>query len=309
MNAKTTRSRRRFLRCSLAAGAAIGTGGLLGSFQHRLQAAAPDKRRSATPNADRLGWQLACQLYTFRRYSFYEALEYIDQLGFRVVEPCFFLRLAKDDPKWKTNHTLPPEKRAELKQRLAARGIRMVNFYTDLGTDEAECRKRFEFAKQMGVENLVAEPPAEAFPMLDELCQQYGLNLAVHNHPKRPNSKFWHPDNVLAVCEGRSARIGACCDTGHWVRSGLDPVQCLKKMAGRIITMHLKDVIEWGNPEARDVPLGTGKANYAAVLAELKRQGFRGVMSIEYEHDSPQLVDDVAACLRFVEQVAGKLLS
>ena len=158
----------------------------------------------------------------------------------------------------------------------------------------------------MQVETIVAEPPAEAFPAIDKLCEEFQINLAVHNHPKSPQSKYWQPEHVLKVCEGRSRRIGGCCDTGHWVRSGLDPVECLKKMAGRIISMHLKDVIEWGNPGARDVPLGQGKANYAAVLQELRRQTFKGVMTIEYEHESPQLMDDVAQCVAFVEKtVAG----
>ncbi len=306
----TYENRRRFLKHSVTAVAgALGSGAILGSLRIAPQALAGADAAGATPSAEKLGWKLACQLYTFRRFPFYEALEYIDQLGFRYVEPCFFLRLGGKEPKWKTNHMLPAEKREELRRHLARCGIRMINFYTDLGTNEAECRKRFQFAKEMGVENLISEPPAEAFPMLDRLCEEYGLNLAIHNHPKSPKSKYWHPDRVLAVCEGRSRRIGACCDTGHWVRSGLDPVDCLKQMAGRIISMHLKDVIEWGNPKARDVPLGTGKANYGAVLAELHRQGFRGVMSIEYEHDSPQLVDDVAACLRFVEKTAAKLLA
>ena len=71
--------------------------------------------------------------------------------------------------------------------------------------------------------------------------------------------------------------------------------------------MHLKDVGEWGKPAARDVPLGTGLADYAAVLAELKRQGFRGVMSLEYEHDSPQLMEEAAACLAFVKKTAEAL--
>ena len=109
------------------------------------------------------------------------------------------------------------------------------------------------------------------------------------------------------MCKGRGKRIGACCDTGHWVRSALNPVECLKKMEGRIICLHLKDVPEWGNPKARDVPLGEGKADYAAVLAEVKRQGFKGVMTIEYEHQSPQLMDEVAQCIQFVEKTAATL--
>ena len=67
------------------------------------------------------------------------------------------------------------------------------------------------------------------------------------------------------------------------------------------------DVIEVGKPDARDVPLGAGKANYRDVLKEVYAQKFRGVMTIEYEHLSDQLVEDVAKCLKFVEDFAASI--
>ena len=202
---------------------------------------------------------------------------------------------------------LAPEIRRELKKRLDGYGIKMVNYYAPIDSNTEVFRKIFDYAKEMGVRTLVAEPPAEVFDKLEDLCDEYKINLAIHNHPESPNSKYWRPENVLKVCEGRGKRIGACADTGHWVRSGLDPVECLKKLKGRIIAMHLKDVAESGRPEARDVPLGTGKAKYADVLEELYAQRFRGVMSIEYEHLSDQLVTDVAKCVKFVEDFANSL--
>jgi sugar phosphate isomerase/epimerase len=294
--------RRSFLKAGAATAAGVSLTGLAG---RRLLAAQTVK--TATPNAEKLGWLLCVQLYTFRRFPFYEALDKIASLGVRCVEPCFFLGLDKARPDLKTSEQLSAPLRKELKQRLAERGIRMINYYAQVGSDEPAARKAFEFAKEMDAQTIVAEPPAEAFDMVEKLCDEYEINLAVHNHPQSPASKYWRPENVLAVCQGRSKRIGGCCDTGHWVRSGLKPIECLQKMEGRIISMHLKDVGEWGKPEARDVPLGTGLADYAAVLAELKRQGFRGVLAIEYEHDSPELMSDVAECIRFVEKTAPSL--
>jgi sugar phosphate isomerase/epimerase len=263
--------------------------------------------RLSTRRANRLGWRIACQLYTFRDRSFYEALDVIAGLGIRNVEPCFFLRLDKERPDLLTSEALSPSHRRELKARLADRGVKMVNYYAPVDGNTENFRKIFDFAKEMGVETLVAEPPAEVFDKLDQLCDEYKINLAIHNHPKSPDSKYWQPENVLKVCEGRGKRIGSCSDTGHWVRSGLNPVECLKKAGKRIITLHLKDVAESGKPEARDVPLGTGKADYTAVLKEVYSQKFRGVMTIEYEHLSPQLVQDVAQCAKFVEDFAASL--
>jgi sugar phosphate isomerase/epimerase len=287
--------------------ARIGAWAVSAALGMRAEAAEKQRAQSGAPNAEKMGWRLACQLYTFRNRSFYEALDAIAALGIRNVEACFFLKLDKRRPKLKTNESLSPDLRRELKNRLADRGMKMTNYYAALDADSSVFRKIFDFAKEMGVESLVAEPPVEVFDALEQLCDEYKINLAIHNHPQSPKSKYWRPENVLQVCQGRSSHIGACPDIGHWVRSGLDPVECLSKLKGRIITLHLKDVAESGNPKARDVPLGTGKANYANVLKHLGAQGFQGVMTIEYEHLSDQLVQDVAKSLKFIEDVATSL--
>jgi sugar phosphate isomerase/epimerase len=294
--------RRTFLQATgaLAAGATVA-----GFFPHAAAAAAEIKL--STPSAEKIGWQVGIQIYTFRSISFYEALPKIAALGVRHVEPGFFLKLDSSRPDLTTSETLSPELRKEMNQRMADLGIDMPNYYGDVSTDRDAVVKVFEFAKEMGTQTIVAEPPPEAFDMVEKLCDEFAINLGIHNHPKSPDYRNWDPENVAALCKGRSKRIGACCDTGHWVRSGLKPIECLKKMEGRIVTFHLKDVGEWGKPEARDVPLGQGKADYAAVLKELKRQKFQGLMTVEYEHESPQLVEDVAQCLAFVEKTAAQL--
>jgi L-ribulose-5-phosphate 3-epimerase len=293
--------RRDFLKRSsaIAAGAAcVGLGTNL---------AAAEKAACSSPKAAALGWLVGVQQYTFRRFNFYEMLDRMSDLGIQHAEACFFLRLDEKRPELKVSEDLSAEVRKELKKRMADHGVSMSAFYSNLSADADQAKRIFEFCREMETPTIVAEPPAEAFDMIEKLCDEYEIDLAVHNHPKSPNSKYWNPEAVLAVCKGRGKRIGGCCDTGHWVRSALDPVACLKKMEGRVLSFHLKDVIEVGNPAARDVPLGTGKGNYSAVLKELNRQGYRGTMTIEYEHDSPELMDDVAACVAFVEKTAASL--
>ncbi len=296
-------TRREFLGRAIVSGA--GTALALPSLSWAAERPAGKKARLSTPNAEKLGWRLCCGIYTFRDRSFYEALEVLAGLGVRRVEPCFFLPLSKDEPGLKTGESLAPDKRREMKQRMADWGISMPNYYAPLEADKSAYRKVFDFAKEMGVETLVAEPPPEAFEAVDVLCQEYKINLAVHNHPEGSGSKYWNPDTFVKACEGRSARIGGCPDTGHWVRSGLDTLASLKKYEKRIITIHLKDAAESGKRDSRDVPLGTGQGNYAALLQQLYDWKWRGVMSVEYEHLSPRLVQDVAQCVKFVEDFAA----
>ena len=107
--------------------------------------------------------------------------------------------------------------------------------------------------------------------------------------------------------------MGSCADVGHWVRSGLDPVECLKKLEGRIICLHFKDLSEKTPPgakksKAHDVPWGTGVGNPQGMMAELKRQGFRGAFCIEYEYNWKNSVPEIAQCVKFFNAEFAKLV-
>ena len=298
----TWMDRREFLRRGGRAAAGAAAAGLWGAGP-----GGPQQVPVGTPCAEKLGWKMAVQLYSYRRFPFYEAMEKIAALGVRHVEICFFLGLDRARPKLKTNEDLPPDVRKELKEKLGERGMSLSAFYADLGADAGKARRIFEFCKEMGTGVIVAEPPASALEMIDKLCEEYGINVGIHNHPEKKGYAYWQPEGVLEACKDRSRRIGGCCDTGHWVCSGLDPVECLRKMEGRIIGLHLKDAAEMGNRKSKDTILGEGKANYREVLRELKRQGYKGLMTVEYEEDTPALQDDMVKNVAFVESVAREL--
>jgi sugar phosphate isomerase/epimerase len=103
----------------------------------------------------------------------------------------------------------------------------------------------------------------------------------------------------MSVIKDRDGRIGSGADTGHWVRSGLNPVECLRILKGRIISSHLKDLNEM-SPGAHDVPFGAGVSDIPAVLTELKSQGFAGNISIEYEYHWENSTPEVGQCIGFV---------
>ena len=253
------------------------------------------------------GWRLGVQMWTFNRFTFYEAVDKTASLGLDWIEAYpHGQKLSKEKPNIVFGHKMPVELREEVKKKLSEAGLKLVNYgVVGLPNDEAECREVFEFAKEMGIETLVSEPPAEAFDLLDRLCEEYKINIAIHNHPKP--SHYWDPNMVLEVCKGRSKRIGACADTGHWVRSGINPVEALKKLEGRIISLHLKDINEFGNLDAHDVIWGTGVCDVRAILEELHRQNFKGVFSIEYEHNWEKSLPEIRKSVEYFNEVAGKL--
>jgi len=257
------------------------------------------------PNAEKLGWRLGCQAYSFNKFTFYEAVDKNVSLGLKYIEAYPGQRLSKEKPDAAFDHNMSPEIRAEVKAKLRDAGVTLVNYgVVGLSNDEAANRVVFDFAKEMGIETIVSEPREEAFELIDRLCQEYGINMAIHNHP-RP-SRYWNPKKVLEVCQGRSKRIGACADTGHWMRSGVDPLEALKMLEGRILTFHFKELNE-SDREAHDVPWGTGAGDVKAWLAEIKRQGVKAMFSIEYEHNWMNSVPEIAECVAYFDKVAAEL--
>lgn len=268
------------------------------------QNAPPAKRDIAA--SKKLGWRLGTQAYTFRDRSLFETIDTAKSLGLRYVEAYPGQKMSPEDAT-KFNHDASPQQRAAVKQKLKDVGVVIWQYgVVDLPKDEAGSRKVFDFAKEMDVKTIVSEPNPDAMDTIEKLVKEYDIAVAIHNHPQP--SRYWNPDTVLATIEGRDARIGACADTGHWTRSGIKPVDAMKKLEGRIKSFHFKDLGEFGKKEAHDVPWGTGVSDARAVLEEAKRQGFKGLIAIEYEHGKgPELVANVRKCVEWFDRTAKEL--
>lgn len=253
--------------------------------------------------AEDLGWQLGPQAYSFNRYTFFEAVDKAQSVEMKYIEAYPGQKVSADLDK-QMGPGLTADERKIVKAKLKKAGITLKNFGVTGANGEDGWKNLFEFAKDMGIETIVAEPGEDQFDIIEKMCDKYEINLAIHNHPNP--SHYWNPDTVLKVTEGRSKRIGACADTGHWQRSGLNPLECLKKLEGRIISLHFKDLHEKGK-SGHDVPWGTGVNDVYNMLAELKRQNFKGVFSIEYEHNWTTSLPEIAKCVRTFDAIAAAL--
>lgn len=243
---------------------------------------------------DKAGWKLGAQAYSFRLFPFAEALRKIDSCGLSYVE-AFPGQTIGGGVDGKMDFTMSTETRQAVKKLIKDKGLTIVAYGVVNPKTDADWKTLFEFAKDMGILTINSEPMPEQMPLVRKLAEQYKINVALHNHPKP--SRYWHPDTVLAAIGG-SRYVGSCSDIGHWVRSGLDPVECLKKLNGHVVSMHIKDVkIDTPDGKYHDVVWGTGDCKVEAVIAELKRQRFKGPISAEYEYhwenNGPEIAESV----------------
>ncbi len=248
------------------------------------------------------GIAIGCQAWTFNQYSVMEAIDKTAAAGGKVIEFYPGQKFSPDQPDVKFDHNATPAMIATVKARLAKDGIRAVNYgVVGISQDEAEARKVFEFAKTFELYGITTES-VDAIDTIEKLVKEYDICVGFHDHPRQPGNpgyKMWNPQYVLSVVKDRDARIGSTADVGHWVRSGLEPVACLKILEGHVISVHLKDLNE-KSPQAHDVPYGTGISNIGGILDELKRQQFKGNASIEFEYNWQNNVTDAAQCIGYV---------
>jgi len=251
-------------------------------------------------------WRLGSQAYTFRLFTLEETLQKLQSIGVRYIELFPGQQISRADSAT-THFSVGPKERKRIKDLLKKYGITAVCYGVVTGTNEKEWRQIFSFAQEIGVEHINTEPSFGQLKLLDNLCNEYGIKAALHNHPVP--SIYWHPTIILNQIRERSNMIGVCGDIGHWVRSGLDPIECIRALEGRILGFHFKDLNTFGNRNAHDVPWGTGVNNMAGVLNELARQGFKGYFSVEYEYkwenNLPEVAESVAYFNRVVSRIAN----
>jgi len=274
-------------------------------------------RATAETGAEKLGWQMAVHSYTFKNFSIYDAIDKTAAVGVKHMSISGSVNLTEAG-KIKTipTPTISEKDYADILARMKEKGIypKFVNMgVVKPVADEAESRKLFAAAKKLGIDVLVAEPEThgkmEELPgvmdVVEKLAKEYNIKVAIHNHPG-PQNFYWKPETVLAAVQGRSPLLGSCADVGHWVRSGLDPVECLKKLEGRIICLHFKDLNEKG-AKGHDVPWGTGISNAKAMMTELKRQKFHGAFCVEYEYNWDNSAPEIAECAKFFNATCEEL--
>ena len=251
------------------------------------------------------GWRLCVQTYTFHKYTFLQALEKADSLGIKNLEVYPGQKVGSDF-QGEFTYTMPKDDRDKIKKFLEYRGMRVLalgvvdnNYY-----NKDNLEKFFEFAKYMDIPFITAEPEWEDLDEFNRLAGKYKIKVALHCHPKP--SHYWNADSTLKAMEGRS-NIGAWPDIGHWARNGVNIQEAMKKLDGKIWGMHLKDVKQFDNINAEDTILGTGVCDVPAIMQELKRQKFKGVISLEYEMHPTHNMQEMQENVLFYLGQLGKL--
>jgi len=241
------------------------------------------------------GFRVGVQSYSLRAFSVQEAIKDVHELGLHYIEiyPGHF------------PITSTAEEKTALKKLLADNDVKFVA-YGVCGFDGSEevARKYFDFAKEMGIEVLSVNPTPEELDFLDKLVKEYDIKVAIHNHG--PGARYDKLQDVLTAIEGRDPRIGACIDTGHFMRSDEDPVECAKKLGARVHLVHLKDIKVLPDKKVFTIQ-GEGDMDMPAFFTVLKSNNYAGPLSLEYEENKDNPMPDMKVCMENIRKALEKV--
>ncbi len=240
------------------------------------------------------GFKMGIQSYSLRGFDVLKAMQASAKLGLKHWETF---------PGHIKVGTVPAYV-AEQKGHLEKAGITLMAYgVVEFDGDEAKARPIFDFAKAMGISSISANPKKDevTFKLLDKLVEEYQVNIAIHNHG--PGALYDKIADVVNAVKDHHPRVGACVDTGHFLRSKESPVEALERLKGRVFGVHLKDV-----KDAKVFKIvGEGDLDVAGVLKTLKAQKYEHCLALEYEENPENPVPDLEICLANVKKALATL--
>jgi len=254
-------SRRSFLKLGAAA---LASAALAGGTLPGLALAAEDG-----PGGDEYGGlKMGIQSYTLRDRSFDKMLDTMkDELKLHYLE-IYPL------------HILGMGHKAVL-EKLKAAAVKALSYgVIGFTKDDAANRKHFDLAKELELVNLTCDPDPDAFGSLDKLTEEYGITAAIHDHG--PLHRWGKIDTIEKAIKDHSKMIGLCCDTGHFIRAGEDPLRAIEVFKDRLYGVHLKDFKQKGK-DWEDVPAGDANLNVDRLVKALLANKYAGGVLIEFE--------------------------
>jgi len=209
-----------------------------------------------------------------------------------------------------------------MKAALDARGLKPIAAHASLDFILNQTEKAVAEAKRFGIQYVgVAWAPhknpldeqqvlkiAEGFNQAGKLLKAHGLQFFYHNHgfefqPYKDGTLF-----DLLVQKTDPDLVKFEMDVLWVIHPGQDPVALLQKYPNRWALMHLKDLrkgvkgdFSGGTSLNNDVTLGSGQADYAAILKTAQKIG---VKHFFIEDESPVVLQQIPNSLKFLSSVA-----
>lgn len=246
-----------------------------------------------------MGLKFGVATYTLRELPLEETIKAVKRVGLKYVS----IKNVKNHID--LSHSAE-ERKARAQQMRDAGLVPLSVGNVSMRTGEADIRKAFEFARDIGVPTIVCAPSHDAIPILDKMVKEFDIKLAIHNHGPEDKGFFPSPNDVMRAVEGFDKRIGLCIDVGHTARAGVDPAEAILKFSERLYDCHMKDISAMGDKNT-PIEAGRGILDCQAILAALIKIKYEGLVGFEYEKDGKDPVPGLAESVGYTKGLLAGL--
>ena len=230
--------------------------------------------------------------YTFRKFSIDQTLESLQKLGIKYLSiKDFWLPLDAS-----------VEDMAGFRKKCASYGVDPYILGPIYMSTPEQVEEAFAYVQRFGEEMFIGVPSYDVLDLVISKVRETGIKVAIHTHG--PDLPDLFPDIRVVVEKvgDPSLGIGCCIDLAHSYRFGQDPAKDIRKYSKWIWDIHIKDVTV---PSKAGVAkeMGRGGMDIPAIVKSLRRIGYKGVISIEYEADEDNPLPAVAETAGYLRGV------
>ncbi len=229
--------------------------------------------------------------YTFREFGLEETLAMTKRLALeRIAFKSFHLPLESS-----------PEEIEKVVARVQAAGLDLYGGGVIYMKNPTEVERAFAYARAAGMRVIIGVPEHDQIPLVEKKIKEYDIAVAIHNHG--PGDKvFPTPQSAYDLINELDERFGLCVDVGHTMRAGIDPAGAIWQFADRVLDVHIKDVTS-ADAQGSTVEIGRGIIDIPAVIRTLRKIGYAGAVSFEFEKDGQDPLAGVAESVGYVRGV------
>lgn len=280
---KTSSSRRGFIQKGSLALAGMGLYPWFGKLPLSLEPVSPMHE----------AFTMGMAGYTFLHCSLDECIQIMKRMGLTDMSlKDFYLPLNSS-----------PTQSEAFRKRMREAGLNVYAVGVIYMHTTSEVDQAFRYAQQLEVPMIIGSPAPELLPYIERQVKATRVSLAIHNHGPE-DATYPDPYSVYNKVKNLDPRIGLCMDIGHTRRAGVDPAEAVLACQDRLLDMHIKDVSGIGK-EDHAIETGRGIIDFPSLIRNLRRIGYTGRCSIEYEKDMTEPLPGIAESCGFFRGVCS----
>lgn len=236
-------------------------------------------------------FQIGIAGFTYRNFSIDETLAFLKSLDIKYLS-------VKD---WWLPLDSSRETMDAFKAKCASYGVEGYILGPIYMHSEAEVDRTFAYVERYGSDMFIGVPDYELLDYVIAKVKETGIRVAIHTHGP-DGAAFPDIRTIVEKVGDPSLGVGCCMDLGHTIRMGYNVAKDIRKYHKWIYDIHIKDETA-ASKAGWTYEMGRGVIDFKPVIKALRKVGYEGKLSLEFEKDGDNPHPGVAESIGYLRAV------